>query len=75
MGMTGSKTNRQMENSDRIEDNMMNGKENKEEAEYERCIICGCITQVRRDWDISMRKYYVEGAGQLCKRCFYDIYG
>lgn len=40
----------------------------------ERCVICGQETGMKKDWPIAMRKYYVEGAGQLCKKCYSEIY-
>lgn len=44
------------------------------EESMERCVLCGCVTDMERDWPISMRKYYIEGAGQLCRRCYVDVY-
>lgn len=41
----------------------------------ERCVLCGCVTDMRRDWPVSMRNYYIEGAGQLCRSCYMDVYG
>lgn len=40
----------------------------------ERCVLCGRLTPVKRDSHIAGRRYYVEGAGQLCGRCYYDVY-
>ena len=40
----------------------------------EFCDICGEETNVPKDRPISKRRYYVEAAGQLCRRCFYDSY-
>ena len=42
--------------------------------EKEKCIICGAETIYSFDTPISQRKYYIEGAGQLCERCYYLIY-
>lgn len=41
--------------------------------EYEKCIICRKQTKVLKSTPIKERKYYVEGAGQLCKECFLDM--
>lgn len=40
----------------------------------EICVICGKETEYTFDTHIQERKYYVEGVGQLCKRCYYLIY-
>ena len=45
-----------------------------EDGEYERCILCGKLTDVRRDEHISLREFYAEGAGQLCTQCWARIY-
>lgn len=43
--------------------------------EKEKCVLCGSITPYNKNDDISIRNYYVENAGQLCDKCFIDIYG
>lgn len=50
-------------------------KANGSEKEMERCVLCGCLTDILRDCAISERQYYVEGAGQLCRECFSEVYG
>lgn len=40
----------------------------------EYCIICGKETSYQKTDNILLRKYYVEGAGQLCKKCYFLIY-
>ena len=47
----------------------------KLDALYERCVVCHKIIFVRRDIPTDRRDCYVEGAGQLCKRCYEKIYG
>lgn len=37
--------------------------------EYERCAICGELTNVRRETPIDQRDFYVVGCGQLCFDC------
>jgi len=37
--------------------------------EKEKCVSCGKETDVFKDTHIDLRKYYVEGAGQLCDDC------
>lgn len=36
----------------------------------ELCVLCGKITGYKRSEHIANRQYYIEGAGQLCKKCF-----
>lgn len=40
----------------------------------ETCVMCGEDTPYWRNDDISKRNFYVEGAGQLCKKCFEQTY-
>ncbi len=42
---------------------------------FERCAACGKKTGVSADMPIEMRSCYVEGAGQLCRDCWAEIYG
>lgn len=50
----------------------METKETKPEMEI--CIYCGVETNVPKDLHIDFREYYVEGAGQLCRKCFNETY-
>lgn len=43
--------------------------------ELECCVCCGKMTTVPKTRDINIRKEYIEGSGQLCRQCFYEIYG
>ena len=43
-------------------------------AEKERCILCGGLTETAKEQPLSEREYYIEGAGQLCKRCYQELY-
>ena len=55
--------------------NLLKKKHIKDEKdEYETCIICKCKTNIRRDQPIKDRYGYVEGAGQLCYRCYKKLY-
>lgn len=49
-------------------------KESEREEEYERCVVCGRMTNVKRKDRVGKRRFYVEGAGQLCKNCWERIY-
>jgi len=46
-----------------------------EKNEKEKCVYCNSITPYKKSDDISIRDYYVEGAGQLCITCFFETYG
>ena len=38
--------------------------------EYDHCILCGVETAYKRSTHIDMRHGYIEGAGQLCPKCY-----
>jgi hypothetical protein len=38
--------------------------------EFDHCILCGVETAYKRSTHIDMRIGYVEGAGQLCPKCY-----
>jgi hypothetical protein len=40
----------------------------------ELCIRCGKETEYGVSAPVHMRKYYIEGSGQLCEKCFYELY-
>ena len=39
------------------------------EDEFERCVVCGAQTPFRRSTPVELRTGYIQGAGQLCRRC------
>ena len=41
---------------------------------YDRCVLCGTETNYTADTPIDQRFGYVEGAGQLCRSCYYEVY-
>ena len=43
-------------------------------SENDLCVICGKPTEYRADTPIDKRECYVEGAGQLCRKCYFEIY-
>jgi len=50
-------------------------KKKKKESIFEKCISCGKILpNITKDMDINLRNYYIEGTGQLCKKCYNKIY-
>ncbi len=40
----------------------------------EKCIRCGRETIYEFSTPVTLRRYYVEGSGQLCEECFYEMY-
>ena len=45
--------------------------DNKARAnEFEHCVLCGVETSVKIGTHIDMRHGYIEGAGQLCSKCY-----
>ena len=46
----------------------------KTKDEVDKCITCGADTPYTINTHIDMRLYYIEGAGQLCKKCFEEIH-
>ena len=40
----------------------------------ELCIRCGKPTPYHPNTPITLRRYFVEGSGQLCEKCFYELY-
>ena len=46
--------------------------DNKAKAdEFDHCVLCGVETAYKRSTHIDMRIGYVEGAGQLCSKCYH----
>lgn len=37
--------------------------------EFERCVVCGAETPFRRSTPVELRTEYIQGTGQLCRRC------
>ena len=45
--------------------------DNKAHADdYDHCILCGVETAYKRSTHVDMRHGYIEGAGQLCTKCY-----
>ena len=40
--------------------------------ETDKCACCGCDTGIPKDTPISNRKYYIQGSGQLCDKCYME---
>lgn len=46
----------------------------REENETDFCVSCGIDTGVHKETHLDHRAFYVQGAGQMCKTCYDDIY-
>ncbi|MBU0958767.1 MAG: hypothetical protein KKB31_02355 [Nanoarchaeota archaeon] len=44
-------------------------------ADLEDCVLCHTQTSVLKQTPIQERRFYVEGAGQLCEGCYKETYG
>lgn len=42
--------------------------------EVELCVTCGEDTPYTRQTNVQLRYWYVEGAGQLCQKCYTNVY-
>jgi len=42
--------------------------------EKEKCIRCGKPTPYDINTPITVRRYFIEGSGQLCEACFHILY-
>ena len=49
-------------------------RETIEMQEKDKCVGCGCETEYDVNEHIDNRMFYVEGAGQLCKKCWDKVY-
>ena len=38
-------------------------------TEFERCVLCGAMTNIPRSMSIDLRCDYIPGTGQLCHNC------
>ena len=41
---------------------------------YEKCASCGESTEYTQDTPIDKRVGYIQGAGQLCQKCYKELY-
>lgn len=40
----------------------------------ENCIRCGVETEYNVSTPVTVRRWYVEGSGQLCEKCYFTLY-
>jgi hypothetical protein len=38
------------------------------------CVVCHTDTDYEKNQNINERNHYVEGAGQLCEKCYKKLY-
>ncbi len=46
----------------------------KKGVETDKCVSCNKDTGIPKNAHVDSREHYIEGAGQLCKECFKEIY-
>ena len=47
----------------------------KTTEQKELCVRCNKPTPYHPNTPITLRRYYVEGSGQLCPLCYQELYG
>ena len=40
---------------------------------FEKCVMCGKNTDVKKNMPIESRSFYIEGCGQLCEDCAFIL--
>lgn len=50
--------------------NLLKNNDFKIIEDLEQCVSCHLPTEESKDKHIDYRSYYIEGAGQLCRKCF-----
>lgn len=48
-------------------------KVNHNTNEFEKCVLCGTVTDVKINCPVDARKYYEIGIGQLCRKCYLEV--
>lgn len=52
----------------------MDKRKTQADSETECCVICGKPTEYSKYMPIDKRECYIEGAGQPCRKCHFEIY-
>lgn len=47
---------------------------NRNETQYETCIMCGKVTPILKKQLIEYRSFYIRGCGQLCFDCYHELF-
>lgn len=42
---------------------------NRNDSPYERCVLCGKTTKVKRNTPVRYRTNYIYGVGEICAEC------
>ena len=53
---------------------IMHAKRQYAASAMERCVLCWKLTDIPKDGPIRTRSYYVPGQGQLCARCYRELF-
>lgn len=40
----------------------------------DNCVLCESETKYSKNTNVNERYFYIEGCGQLCARCYSDLY-
>ena len=43
-------------------------------SDFDLCVCCGTETEYRKDTPIGERSGYINGVGQLCRKCYFELY-
>ncbi len=43
-------------------------------GDYENCVICNRKTKVKKATNVDKRRFYIDGVGQLCSECYFNVY-
>ena len=46
----------------------------EKDLEKENCVYCNKQTQVKKNENVNNRNFYIEGVGQLCSECFFNVH-
>lgn len=50
------------------------GLDSRRQKEMDRCVICWHLSNVPKNTPIFERKHYIQGQGQLCAGCYFELY-
>jgi hypothetical protein len=38
------------------------------------CVACNGPSEENKSTNVTLRKFYVEGSGQLCRKCYFNVF-